>query len=138
MTQHEADNGPRLPPAPQILLDALRSAEASLDDVAAEIRALREVLDREPSPLVTDVAHALDTVHTGEVDDKVGVADHVSVTLHVPTATATATAPVPQISIIDPPAEVTSWVDKAKEYGPTGLRIADLALRAWNAIHGGL
>lgn len=139
----EKEDEHRIPPPPKAVLAALRRAEARLDELAADPSLLRQALEESPLPTVEDVAARI--THHVEIADQAHATDGISVVVLPPTVTGSAaiegrfevTASGHVNAADEPPAEVRSWAEKMRPWGTAGYRVADLALRAYSAFHGG-
>lgn len=123
MTDESPTDAARLPHPPEAVLDLLRRAEASLaevDTIRSEIRAFREALESAEEPQVATVAGA------------VVLSAESSLTV---TASVTTTWNTEAKGHAPPDAEVFSWFDKVKKYGPAGAKIVDFALRVYSTFN---
>ena len=131
----------RLPPTPEAVLARLRDAEERLESIRADIRDLRHVLGDSAGPEVDRVNAVLfsgeGTLSAGAVLSGRGVIEasaEVSTTASGEgsgvleySGNATGHAPADPV--------VTKWLDRVKEYGPTGARLVETVVRIFESLN---
>ena len=124
MTDESPTDATLLPHPPEAILDLLRRAEASLDDLEAraKIRAVREALESAEEPEVATVAAAvaLSAESTLTITATITASGSVS-------GTATSHAP--------PGPEESAWFKTVKKYGPPTAKIVEYVLRIYEIFN---